>query len=329
MTEGGPLAGYVQDPGAEVPGQDPSAPKTNDPQDAEAASSATAVKKPQLGLLEHLSLAGLLVILAIALTLAAQLAVVSVFQHRSAQQGAFDKLRKQLALGTAPVAQTDTKGRLLALSTPVALLDIPSLHVHEIVLEGTTPAVLMSGPGHRRDTPMPGQAGTSIVYGRAAAFGGPFKDLHRLKNGAKITFTTGQGVSTFNVIGRRRGGDMAPPPPGSAKGRLILVTATGASFLPGGVLRVDADLASPTMSTPPLGLASSTMPHSEQPLGTDSSSLWALVLWLEALIVVAVAVVWSWTRWGRHQTWIVFFPLTVLIAFFASDQFIRLLPNLT
>jgi hypothetical protein len=70
------------------------------------------------------------------------------------------------------------------------------------------------------------------------------------------------------------------------------------------------------------------VPPAQRPLGTDVGSLWALVLWLEALLVVAIGIVWSWSRWGRAQTWIVFLPLTAVVAFFASDQFMRLLPNL-
>jgi LPXTG-site transpeptidase (sortase) family protein len=268
------------------------------------------------------------VLAALALSVAVQLVLVSRFQHRAAQQSAFDSLRKQLAEGTAPVAQTGHTGRLLKLGTPIAIIEVPSIHIHEVVLEGTTSGVLTSGPGHRRDTPFPGQAGTSVFLGRAGAYGGPFGGLHRLRAGAKVTVTTGQGVSTFKVIDVRKAGDLVPPPLGSAKGRLVLVTATGPAFMPTGVLRVDADLTSNTLATPPLVLSSSSLPHSEQPLGIDTSTVWALVLWLEALIVVAVAIVWSWMRWGHQQTWIVFVPLTAVVGFFVADQFMRLVPNL-
>jgi hypothetical protein len=57
--------------------------------------------------------------------------------------------------------------------------------------------------------------------------------------------------------------------------------------------------------------------------------LWALVLWLEALVLIAVAIVWSWHRWGHYQTWIVLVPLAVLVSIYVVDEFMRLLPNLT
>jgi LPXTG-site transpeptidase (sortase) family protein len=254
--------------------------------------------------------------------------LVSSLHHRAAQEQRFNHLRKALALGTAPVSQTDSTGRLLASGIPVALLDIPSIHVHEVVGEGTTAGVLMTGPGHRRDTALPGQAGTSIIMGRQASYGGPFRDIHRLHVGSKIVVTTQQGVSSFKVIDLRRGGDPTPPKLGSGKGRLTLITASGTPFMPSGSLRVDADLTTDPMTTPPTVIPFNGLPRSEQAMATDSTTLWALVLWLQALVIIAVAIVWSWTRWGRHQTWIVFLPLTALVGFFVADQFARLLPNL-
>jgi sortase A len=272
--------------------------------------------------------AGLVVLSAIALGLFLQLTVVSGLQHRVAQQAAFDQFRKELAEGTAPLGQTDVSGRLLRLGTPVALLEIPSLHVHEVVREGTTSSVLMGGPGHRRDTPLPGQAGTSVVMARAAAFGGPFRGLHHLRVGAHIILTTGQGVSTFAVMDIRHAGSPTPPPVAADKGRLTLITAQGTPFVPSGVLRVDANLATQTLASPASVLPSSALGQSEQAMSTDTSTLWALVLWLEVLIAVAVGAVWSWMRWGHQQTWIVFLPLTGLVAFYVAGQFARLLPNL-
>ncbi len=271
----------------------------------------------------------MVVLALIAAALVVHLVVIGALHHRSAQQRAFDRFRYELAQGTAPVGQTDRSGHLVELGAPVALLEIPSLHVHEVVGEGTTGEVLMDGPGLRRDTPLPGQVGSSVILGRAAAYGGPFKHLHELRPGETIKVTTGQGVSTFTVIDKRGSGDPTPPAVASGKGRLVLVTATGLPFVPGGVLRVDADLQTQTFATPPNVIPSSLLPSSEQPLGTDTSTLWALVLWLEALVLVAVAIVWSWHRWGRHQTWIVLVPLAVLVSIYVVDEFMRLLPNLS
>jgi sortase A len=268
----------------------------------------------------------LLVLTALAFSIVLEAVVGSGLQHQAAQARAYAKLRYELAEGTAPVAAAGSSNHSTPLGAPVALLEIPSVHLREVVGEGTTSGVLMSGPGHRRDTPFPGQAGTSVIFGRAAAYGGPFKRLDRLRVGTKIMVTTGQGVSTFKVIGRRQAGDPAPAPTGPGQGRLQLVTATGLPFVPSGVLRVDADLVTSTFDS--ASTAARALPKAEGPLGTDWSTPWALVLWLEALMVIAVGAMWCWVQWGHVQTWIVFLPLGVLAGLAASGQFLRLLPNL-
>jgi len=275
----------------------------------------------------HLARAALIVLAAVALSVVAELVVVSRLQHRSAQQRAFDRFRAALALGTAPVGQKDGAGHLLALGTPVAVIDIPVIDVREVVLEGTSGGVLQSGPGHRRNSPLPGQVGTSVVFGRQASYGGPFKRLADLRTGSTITVTTGQGVSKYKVIDRRYRGAPVPPPPSSGGGRLVLVTAEGTPFVPSGALRVDADLVTPAMPASRSVITAAAMTPAEEVMAGDASTPWALVLWLQALTIAAIGAVWSWNRWGHHQTWIVFLPLTALLGFAVADQFTKLLPN--
>lgn len=276
----------------------------------------------------HLARGGLLSLAALLLGITAQLLLVSGVQQHSAQHAAFDELREQLALGTAPVAQTDQQGKLLAPGTPVALIDVPSLGLNQVVFEGTDSAVTTDGPGHRRDTPMPGQAGTSVLMGRAAAYGAPFGHLTDLAAGNTFTVTTGQGKATYQVIDVRRAGDPAPVPAAAGKGRLVLVTATGPRFMPGGILRVDADLISAPFQTPAAVIRSGTLPDAEQPLARPSGVPWPLVLWLQALLLASVAAVWTWHRWGRHQTWIVFAPVVAVLGLQVATRTTELLPNL-
>ncbi|WP_427921464.1 sortase [Streptomyces sp. cg40] len=276
----------------------------------------------------HLSRGGLLSLAALLLGITAQLLVFSGAQEHSAQHAAFDELRGQLALGTAPVSQTDQQGKLLAPGTPVALIRIPSLGLSQVVLEGTDSTVLTDGPGHRRDTPFPGQSGTSVLMGRAAAYGGPFGRLAELREGVTFTVTTGQGTARYRVTGVRRAGDPAPAPLAAGQGRLVLVTATGPHFMPAGVLRVDADLVSTAFQTPAAVIRSGTLPDSEEPLARPDGVPWPLVMWLQALLLAAVGAVWAWHRWGRHQTWIVFAPLVAVLGLQVATRTTELLPNL-
>lgn len=63
-------------------------------------------------------------------------------------------------------------------------------------------------------------------------------------------------------------------------------------------------------------------------MGADTSTLWALVLWMQVLIAVTIGAVWAWHRWGRPQAWIVFLPPLLLVGLATSSQVVRLLPNL-
>jgi hypothetical protein len=200
--------------------------------------------------------------------------------------------------------------------------------VHEVILEGTTAGVLMAGPGHRRDSVLPGQEGTSVLFRPSGSFGGPFSRIEQLAPGEIFTVITGQGENTYRVIGLRYAGDVSPPPPASGEGRLVLTTARGPAFMPAGVARVDAELISEVYPAGARVTTSVTLGEAAQPMASDPSTLWALVLWLEVLVAVVVGAVWSFHRWGRGQTWVVFLPVVAAVGFQVADQVTRLLPNL-
>ena len=63
-------------------------------------------------------------------------------------------------------------------------------------------------------------------------------------------------------------------------------------------------------------------------MAADTRTLWALALWLQALIVVVLGATWAWHRWGRARAWVVFLPLLLLVGLYTSGEAARLLPNL-
>ncbi len=257
-----------------------------------------------------------------------QLVVVSALQQRTAQERAFDSLRAELAQGTAPVGPADASGRALAPGRPVAFLEIPAIDLRQVIGEGTTSSNLFKGPGHRRDSPLPGQQGTSVLLGRRGAFGGPFARLDELERGDRIRVTTGQGVHEFSVLGTRAEGERAPAPVRAGEARLLLVTAAGRPFLPSGVLRVDAALRGEAAVGPAPLVPPASLPAAERIMGADASTLWALALWLQLLTALTIGAVWAWHRWGRARAWVVFCPPLMLVGLFASGEAARLLPNL-
>jgi len=249
-------------------------------------------------------------------------------QHLVAQQQLTNAFRLSLSEGTAPVSEGTVDKVLLTDGTPVGVLDIPALGLHEVIVEGSDSATTRNGPGHRRDTVLPGQMGVSVVMGRAAAFGGPFGRLQELKPDEEFTVTTGQGVQTFRVIGLRYAGDPSPAPPAAGQSRLILETARGAAFMPNGVARVDAEL---TSTPKPAGARQSsfaTLPPAAKEMATDTTMVWALVFALQFFVVIELAMVWALRRVGGQKTWIVFLPVVTLGGFLVADQVVRLLPNL-
>jgi sortase (surface protein transpeptidase) len=270
----------------------------------------------------------LIMVFVLSFMLFLQLVVLGSLQQSAAQERSFDRFRAQLANGVAPVGPTDNQNRRLAPGAPVAYLEISEIGLRQVVGEGTTPSVLFSGPGHRRDSVLPGQVGVSVIMARRAAFGGPFANIDQLEEGDTIVATTGQGMFEYAVIGVRREGDPVPPPPEAGTSRLMLATADGRPFLPDGVLRVDAEMTGEPVVGAPRLVTGSTLPESEQFMGADTSTLWALALWLQAMILLSVGAVWAWHRWGHAQAWIVFLPPLLLVGLATSGEVARLLPNL-
>ncbi|MDQ1748529.1 MAG: sortase [Frankiaceae bacterium] len=241
--------------------------------------------------------------------------------ERSAQARLYATFRAQLAAETAPL------GGPIAVGAPVAMLDSAALHLHHVVVvEGTAASQLASGPGHRPDSPLPGQAGWSVVYGRSLTFGAPFRSIATVPAGSTLTVTTGQGVFDYRVVGVRRGGiDSGTFAPSTA--RLTLVTSGESVANPAHAVYVDAVLAHGSPQPAPAGRPT-TVAAADVAMRGDSTQLTPLVFWLEALVGVAFASVWAARRWGRWQTWVVSAPLAVAALWGATGSMLRLLPNL-
>lgn len=255
-------------------------------------------------------------------------ALFSGLQHHRAQTLAYGDLRTSLAKAETPVGQLDLTETLVPAGTPVALLQIPALGLSEVVQEGSTAHVLRAGPGHRRDSVMPGQAGTAVILGRQLSYGGPFGDLSRLTPGDEITVTTGQGTSTYTVFGLRRAGDPMPEALRAGTGRLELMTADGLPLFPSGVLHVDAELTSDVLETPTKVMGYPALPVAERAMGQDSSAWFLAFFALVFFIAAAIGTWWLWTSWGRWQAWLVGLPLLVALGVACADAAMNALPNL-
>ncbi|MBM0126494.1 sortase [Pimelobacter simplex] len=260
----------------------------------------------------------------VTLWMALQMLVLGAVSQERSQSLLYDEFRSQVAAATASVGPVTEPG------APVALLQVPRLGLQQVVVEGTASGDLLAGPGHLRNTVLPGQAGASVVFGRAATYGSPFRDLDQLEPGDRIEVTVAQGKVAFTVTSVRRSGDPLPQPLAAGKARLTLVSAEGHGRLraiaPGDALYVDAEASSAFPA--PSGLPP-TVPDSEKPMGTDAGVLPLLALDLALLLALTLGVIAARQRWSLVHVWVVATPLAIALAWVTTDAVMRLLPNLT
>ncbi|MGD0685098.1 MAG: class E sortase [Streptosporangiaceae bacterium] len=239
---------------------------------------------------------------------------LSGVQEARSQTILYSALKIKLANQVAPLGAT-TPG------TPVAILNIPSIGVRNmVVVEGTSPENLTLGPGHQRDTPLPGQNGVSQIYGRRATFGAPFARLDQLRRGDKISVITGQGTSSYTVEALGSSRLLVQDP---AANRLILLTA-GSPYVPSSYIYADADLTS-AVHQDPGGLPAIT--PAETALSGDDSALVLTMVWGMALALVSAAGTVAAARWSPWLAYLAAAPLALAVLWNLYQSLAALLPN--
>ncbi|WP_329488914.1 class E sortase [Kitasatospora sp. NBC_01246] len=240
---------------------------------------------------------------------------LSHLQQRHYQSTAYKTFRDQLAKAVAPTGGA-------ADGDPVALLDIPAIGLHgAVVVEGTTGRDLMRGPGHRRDTALPGQSGVAVVFGRGATFGAPFAELSRLRVGDRIEATTGQGRFTYTV---NVYGDGDHPISDPVRNRLVLVTGDS-DWIPGSTVMIGARLDGDPEVNP--GGRPATVPY-DKALAADKGALATLQLWSLGLLGAVVAAILLARIWRRSAAWLSIAPVIAAILWAVYENAAALLPNL-
>ncbi|MFF1908680.1 class E sortase [Kitasatospora sp. NPDC058218] len=240
---------------------------------------------------------------------------LSHLQQQHYQSTAFKTFRDQLAKAVAPTGAA-------ADGDPVALLDIPAIGLHQaVVVEGTTGRDLMRGPGHRRDTALPGQTGVAVVFGRGATFGAPFAELSKLRVGDKIEATTGQGKFTYTV---NVYGDGDHPISDPVRNRLVLVTGDS-DWIPGSTVLIGARLDGDPEVNP--GGRPATVPY-DKALAADKGALATLQLWSLGLLGAVVAAILLTRFWRRSAAWLSIAPVIAAILWAVYENAAALLPNL-
>ena len=82
----------------------------------------------------------------------------------------------------------------------IARIEIPTIDVSKVVVEGVQVEDLRNGPGHYRATVFPGQEGNAGIAGHRTTYGAPFNRIDELLPGTEFTVTTVQGEHTYRVM---------------------------------------------------------------------------------------------------------------------------------
>jgi sortase A len=87
------------------------------------------------------------------------------------------------------------------LGSAIALLRIPRFGPKYLfaIVEGTSTADLIKGPGHYPGTAMPGEVGNFAVAGHRTTYEHPFYSINRLQSGDKIVLETAKQWFTYTV----------------------------------------------------------------------------------------------------------------------------------
>ena len=248
------------------------------------------------------------------LGLAGYLYGLSGVQEARSQTILYQRLQDELANQVAPLGPTSP-------GNPVAILDIPSIGIRDmVVVQGTSPETLTLGPGHLRDTPLPGQAGVVQLFGRRATFGGPFALVPRLRPGDIILTITGQGRSVYRVAALGSSWTQVRNP---APNQLIMVTASS-PYVPAYYTYVDANLVSTAHPGP---LAARSMSSSEIVLGNDVGALVLTLVWALALALVSVVGSMAAARWSPWAAYLAVAPVALAVLWNLYQNLAMLLPN--
>lgn len=251
-----------------------------------------------------------------------QLLLLGDLKHERSQDLLYDQFRTDVASATAPV------GPVVPVGEPVALLRVPAIDLEQVVVEGTASGDLRAGPGHQRNTVLPGQDGTAVVMGRAATYGGPFSRITELQPGDVIEVVIAQGTREFRVLGVRRTGDPLPQPRTAGVARLVLASAEGEGRLggltPGEAVYVDAE-AQEAFPAPPG--RPGAVPAAEQVLAGETAVLPLLATCLTALVLATLTIISARQRWSTVQVWLLAAPVVAALAWATTEVLVRLLPN--
>ncbi|MBB5855970.1 sortase [Amycolatopsis umgeniensis] len=245
----------------------------------------------------------------------------------SDQRKALGEIRGEIALalgasqslfGAAPPTKPVEFGK------PVAVLEIPSLKLQQVVIEGASSGETASGPGHVPGTAGLGQPGNAAIAARNAGYGGPFGSLDALESGDEIVVATTQGKSVYRVTAKAtrpldEGADYGK----TENDRLTLVTS--ASWWP--LASEEATVVTAVLEGKPFRPTPQNGKADAQDGRTGDSAAWAeLVLAFGGFVAAAAGATFLYRRWRPVSTYVITGPVLLTLASLAALALWRLFP---
>ena len=176
-------------------------------------------------------------------------------------------------IATTEPSRADGTSAFLPVTDALALIEIPSINIAKIIVEGITPKDLRRGPGHFPKTPMPGEIGNSAIAGHRTSYDAPFGNLNTIAPDDIIYVTTTTGkfaytVKEVSVVAPDKTSVLANTPQVAT---LTLITCHP-RFSTSQRLVVRAELSSTTPTTTPTSTPTSTpMPSTPIPQGVEAA----------------------------------------------------------
>jgi len=207
----------------------------------------------------------------------------------------------------------------------VAVLDIPALHLDQVVVEGTSSDDLTDGPGLMPGSALPGTPGNTVIAGRRYLYGKPFSALASLAKGDPIQIVSAYGTFNYKVESTRTVQPGQSDPIAPTRNNLLTLVTSNASLAP-----TDRVVAIAKLVGSPIDVHVSTIgvpPSSERALSGDPNSILPSILWGIALVAGLLLSVRLYRRW--KQTWPTYLmttPVLLALAVLVFQNLAHLLP---
>jgi sortase A len=123
---------------------------------------------------------------------------------RAATAGARRRARRHAAAVRRHVARLARRlDRDVARGAAIGRLSVPALGLHAVMVHGSDPVDLRSGPGTIDGSPLPGAGGTAAIAGHRTTYGAPFRDVDQLRAGDAVVAEMPYATVRYRVEGHR------------------------------------------------------------------------------------------------------------------------------